>query len=220
MVPWSTLSTGFQPAFTAEKLHGLQTRATKESRTLAKFYDTLNPELREFIAKQHLFFTASAAATGRVNLSPKGMDTFRVLSDTEVAYLDLTGSGNETAAHVRATGRMTFMWCSFDQRPWILRIYATARMIRPRDAEWQLYAKLFDPHPGMRQIVLARVQSVQTSCGYGVPQFEFRGDRPLLDQWAENKGDDGIRAYWAQKNQTSIDGLPTGLLDDAVKSMT
>jgi len=182
--------------------------------TMAQFFTALNPDLREFIAKQHMFFTASspAGSEGRVNLSPKGMDTFRVLSDNEVAYLDLTGSGNETAAHLRENGRITLMFCAFADKPLILRLYGRGEAIHPRDAAWNELVPHFHELPGQRQIVRVRIESVQTSCGFAVPLYVFEGHRDLLTKWAEKKGDDGIREYWAKKNTKSIDGLPTGLL--------
>jgi hypothetical protein len=179
---------------------------------MAQFFPALTPELREFIAKQHMFFTASAAAEGRANLSPKGMDTFRVLSDTDVAYLDLTGSGNETAAHLRENGRLTLMFCAFQDKPLILRLYGRGEAVRPRNAAWGELAPHFPQLPGRRQIIRMRIESVQTSCGFAVPLYVFEGQRDLLTKWAEKKGDDGICAYWRKKNVTSIDGLPTGLL--------
>src|SRR4051794_27559530 len=180
---------------------------------MARFYDKLTPDLCDFIRRQHLFFTASAAAEGRVNLSPKGMDTFRILADDAVAYLDLTGSGNETAAHVLRDGRLTVMFCSFDSKPLILRLYGRGRVVRPRDAEWLGLIGDFDELPGQRQIVVMRVESVQTSCGFGVPRYDLLEKRNTLIEWSEKKGTDGIREYWALKNQTSIDGFETRLLD-------
>jgi hypothetical protein len=180
---------------------------------MAKFADSLSSELQDFILNQKIFFTASAAAEGRINLSPKGMDTIRVLSDRELAYLDFTGSGNETAAHLLAANRVTFMWCSFDEKPLILRAYCTGRAVRPRDAEWPNYAQHFTLVPGARQIIVAKVQSVQTSCGFAVPRMQFLEHRPMLVEWCEKRGADGIQKYWEEKNQTSIDRLPTGLLE-------
>lgn len=179
---------------------------------MAKFYSELNDALQQFIAAQHLFFTATAPHQGRINLSPKGMDTFRCLDAQTVAYLDLTGSGNETAAHLRENGRMTLMFCSFTETPLILRLYGQGRVVAPRDADWEHFYRHFDSLPGVRQIVVLAVESAQTSCGYGVPLYDFQGERPTLRQWAEKKGEDGIQAYWTEKNQTSIDGLPTQIL--------
>ena len=179
---------------------------------MAKFYPTLTDELTEFIQAQHMLFTASAPNEGRVNLSPKGIDTFRCFSPNAVGYLDLTGSGNETAAHLHENGRITIMFCSFAKKPLILRLYGQGRMIRPRDEEWDEFYTKFEPVAGDRQIMVMDVQTVQTSCGYGVPQFEFQQQRDTLITWAKNKGDEGLTAYREQKNQTSIDGLPTFLM--------
>jgi len=184
---------------------------------MAKFADSLSPEIQQFIRNQKIFFTASAASEGRVNLSPKGMDTMRVLSDKELAYLDFTGSGNETAAHLRAANRVTFMWCSFDEKPLILRAYCTGRAIRSRDADWAKYAAHFQMKAGARQIIIVQVKSVQTSCGFAVPRMQFIQHRPMLTDWCEKRGNDGIQKYWEEKNQTSIDGLPTGLLAEVEK---
>ena len=179
---------------------------------MAKFYPALTDDLIEFIQAQHLFFTASAPTEGRINVSPKGIDTFRCFGPNTVGYLDLTGSGNETAAHLHENGRITIMFCSFSDKPLILRLYGHGRMIRSRDQEWdELYGQ-FELVVGDRQIMLMDVKSVQTSCGYGVPQFEFQQQRETLIKWAKNKGEDGLNAYREQKNQQSIDGLPTFLM--------
>ena len=182
---------------------------------MAKFFDKIDDKIKRFIGEQKMFFTASAplAADGRVNLSPKGIDTFRVLDETTVCYLDLTGSGNETAAHVAENGRLTVMFCSFAGAPLILRLYGTAEIIRPNSEKWTDLAAHFADFPGTRQIVVLNVESLQTSCGYGVPLYEFAGDRNQLIKWAEKKGEDGIENYWREKNQTSIDGLPTNIFE-------
>jgi len=179
---------------------------------MAKFYEQLNDSLRQFIAAQQMFFTATAPSKGRINLSPKGMDTFRCIDNRTVAYLDVTGSGNETAAHLQENGRMTMMFCSFDRDPLILRLYGEGRVIFPRDEEWQDLYPLFEKLPGERQIMVLAIESVQTSCGYGVPLYEFKGERPTLKAWAQKKGETGITQYWEKKNKTSIDGLPTNIL--------
>ena len=178
---------------------------------MAKFYTELTEPLQKFIAEQQMFFTASAPACGRVNLSPKGIDTFRCLDDQTVAYLDLTGSGNETSAHLIENGRMTIMFCSFNQQPLILRLYGQGSVVRPRDLEWEALDRLFFPTPGTRQIIKLSIESVQTSCGHGVPLYDYVGDRETLIRWAEKKGEDGLQQYWQEKNQISIDGLPTHL---------
>jgi hypothetical protein len=180
---------------------------------MAKFYTELTQSLSSFIQAQPLFFVASAPQTGRINLSPKGMNTFRCLSATQVAYLDLTGSGNETSAHLEENGRITLMFCSFAEKPLILRIYGQGTVIRPHTSKWDCYAPQFELLPGTRQIILIQIAQVQTSCGFGVPLLVYQGDRPTLIDWAKAKGEEGVQAYQRQKNQQSIDGLPTYLLD-------
>ena len=180
---------------------------------MAKFFSELDDSLRSFIGGQKLFFTATAAGEGRINLSPKGMDTFRCLDPRTVAYLDLTGSGNETAAHLRADGRMTVMFCSFSEQPLILRLYGRGRVVRPADAEWDGLRGRFPDLPGERQIIVLDIESGQTSCGFAVPVYELKEERQTLSEWALKKGDEGIRQYWKEKNQTSIDGLPTRLCE-------
>lgn len=181
---------------------------------MAKFYSDINLSLQEFIKEQKIFFTATAPQQGRINLSPKGIDTFRFIDNTTVAYLDLTGSGNETSAHLHENSRMTIMFCSFSEQPLILRLYGQGRVIRPRDKDWQKFYSLFNPLPGERQIIVLDVESVQTSCGYGVPLYEFKEERKRLIEWADKKGTEGIYDYWKAKNLKSIDGLPTKLLED------
>jgi hypothetical protein len=182
---------------------------------MAKQFEHIEPAHAAFIAEQHIFFTASAAATGRINISPRGADAFRVLNANTVAYLDQTGSGNETAAHLRASGRLTIMFCGFENVPMILRLYGQGRSLWKGTPE---YAALLDTAfdneeaPGARQIICLDVEMVQTSCGYGVPLFEFKEERPTLRRWAESKGEDGVAAYWRQKNVYSIDGFETGVV--------
>lgn len=182
---------------------------------MARFYSALETKHRDFIAAQKLFFTASGTASSRLNLSPKGMDSLRVIDAQRVAYLDLTGSGNETAAHLLHDGRMTMMWCSFDADPLILRLYGRGRAVRRQDPEWGALRGHFPALPGERQIILLEIESVQTSCGYAVPMYTFDGERDTLARWAEKKGTLGLLDYWREKNQVSIDGLSTGLLEDA-----
>lgn len=178
---------------------------------MGAFYDTIEPQLVRFIEKQQMFFVATAAPTGRVNVSPKGLDSFRVLGPNRVAWLNGTGSGNETAAHVLADPRMTLMFCSFEGKPWILRLYGRARMVQPPDAEWDELAGLFPPMGGARQVYVVDVDECQTSCGFGVPLYGYEGQRDLMPQWAENKGPDGIARYQRDKNARSIDGFDAGL---------
>src|SRR5882672_6233016 len=181
---------------------------------MAKFFDTLTPTHLEFIAQQKIYFVASAPLRGRVNLSPKGMDTFRVLSIARVGYLDATGSGNETAAHLVDNGRLTIMMCSFTTAPLIFRIYGRGRAVHPRDADWAQLRPLFGPPlPGERQLIVADIESIQSSCGFGVPFFDYRGERPTLVDSAARSGPEAMAAYRAEKNIRSIDGLPTRLLE-------
>ncbi len=181
---------------------------------MARFYPALEAKHRGFIAVQKLFFTATGTSDSRLNLSPKGMNSLRVLSDSRVAYLDLTGSGNETAAHLKHDGRMTMMWCSFDADPLILRLYGRGRVVRRQDAEWAELRPHFAALPGERQIIVLDINAVQTSCGYAVPTYTYIGERDTLARWAEKKGAVGLLDYWREKNQVSIDGLPTDLLED------
>jgi hypothetical protein len=181
---------------------------------MAKFYPELTESLQQFIREQHIFFTATAPIQGRINLSPKGMNSFRCLDSQTVAYLDLTGSGNEASAHLIENGRMTIMFCSFTEKPLILRLYGEGCVIRPKDHDWQDFYSLFNPIAGARQIVKLSVEAVQTSCGFGVPMYEHSGDRNTLVEWAEKKGEPGIQQYWHDKNQVSIDGLPTYILSE------
>jgi hypothetical protein len=181
---------------------------------MSKMFPLIEPALREFIERQHIFFTASAAADSRINLSPKGSDSLRVLGPNKVAYLDQTGSGNEAAAHLRADGRLTIMFCAFEGAPMILRLYGRGRSLpRGCEAYEALLASAFggDEPPGARQIVELQVELVQTSCGYSVPLYDYKEDRQILKNWASRKGRDGIREYWREKNVASIDGLPTGM---------
>jgi hypothetical protein len=181
---------------------------------MAKQFPALQDDHARLIGEQHLFFVATAAPTGRVNLSPKGMDCLRVLGPNRVAWLNVTGSGNETAAHLRLHPRITLMWCSFTKRPVILRVYGTARTIHPRDDDWHAMFDLFEPLPGARQIYDVEIDLVQTSCGYAVPFFDHAGPRDTLRTWTEQRGEEGIAAYWAERNIHTIDGFETGILGD------
>jgi hypothetical protein len=178
---------------------------------MADFFESITDRLREFIEQQHIFFVGTAACDGRVNVSPKGMQTLRVLDPNRVVWLNLTGSGNETAAHLIDTNRMTLMFCSFDRKPLILRVYGTATEVQPDQAEWPDLSAHFPDLPGARQIFDVSVDSVQTSCGYAVPRMTFDEERELLSTWANKKGPDGVAAYHQEKNVVSIDGLPTGM---------
>ncbi len=184
---------------------------------MAKQFASMTPAHREFIARQQIFFTSSATATSRVNISPRPTNALRVLDERTVAYLDLTGSGSETAAHLRADGRITLMFCAFDEPPSILRLYGRGTSIPHTTGEYTtLLASVFDNQepPGARQIVRIDIDLVQTSCGYGVPLFDYVGERATLRRWAEHRGQAGLEEYRREKNATSIDGLPTGLVEE------
>jgi len=177
---------------------------------MGKVLPEITPEVARFIGEQPVYFVATAplSADGHLNLSPKGHDTFRVLSDSRVAYLDLTGSGNESAAHLVENGRITFMFCAFQGAPKILRLFGTGRVVLPGTDEWALLAPHFPELPGVRQIIVADIHRVQTSCGFAVPLLEVVGERDTLLRWAEAKGEDGLLQYRLEKNARSIDGLP------------
>ena len=181
---------------------------------MAQEFTELGEKHLGFIRRQHVFFTASAAATGHINLSPRSTDLFRVLSPTRVAYLDLTGSGNETAAHLEADGRLTIMFCAFEGAPQILRLYGRGTVLQKGTADYAgLVAEAFggEERPGARHIIALDVGLAKTSCGYGVPLLGYEGERETLDKWIASKGEDGIRDYWAKKNLKSMDGFETGM---------
>jgi hypothetical protein len=176
--------------------------------------DCLEPWHQEFIAEQELFFVATAAPTGRVNVAPKDTGSLRILGPNRVLWVNLTGAENETGAHLIESPRMTLMWCSFGRRPMILRAYGKADLIHPRDDAWQRLIAHFTPRRGSRQLIDLTVDFVLKSCGFGVPLFDFAGERDTLRDWEERKGNDGIRQHWKDSNQLSIDGKPTRLLLD------
>lgn len=186
---------------------------------MSDFTDALTADHRAFIARQAVFFTATAAARGRINLSPKGYDSFRILSDNRVAWLDVGGSGNETHAHLAADGRITIMFCAFDRAALILRIYGRGRAILPQDDEWTALAGHFTLLPGTRQIFLIDVDSVQTSCGWGVPLMTLERERPTLSKYHAQADPE----KWVAKVQgrtRSIDGLPTRATDRYIAGTT
>lgn len=180
---------------------------------MAKFYDSINQKHQEFIEKQHLFFVSSAPLSGKghVNLSPKGLDSFRVLSPNRVGYMDLISSGNETSAHLLENGRITFMFCSFGDNPLILRLYGWGHTVLPNHPDWESLTPHFKILPSTRQLIVAEITKVQTSCGFGVPKYEYAGERDQHFKWAEGKGAEGLAAYRHKNNLISLDGLPTPL---------
>ena len=178
---------------------------------MAEQFERLEDEHVQFIGRQQLFFVGTAGTEGRVNISPKGMDSFRVVAPDRVAWLNLTGSGNETAAHVLENGRMTILFCSFERQPLIMRLYGVARASHPRDQRWRELQQLFPDYPGGRQVFEMDLELVQTSCGYAVPHYQYQGERDTLVKWSEKRGQSGIETYWRERNGVSLDGKDTGI---------
>ena len=176
-------------------------------------YSEISDKLKQFIEDQKIFFVGTATADSRVNISPKGMDSLRVLGKNRVVWLNVTGSGNETSAHIQETPRMTIMFAAFEGNPMILRLYGNANVIHKNDSEWNELFSLFNPIPGARQLFDLTVDLVQTSCGMAVPFFDYVEEREQLKNWALKKGDAGIKEYWLEKNQISLDGKPTQIKD-------
>ena len=187
---------------------------------MGKRFNEIGDQRREFIEQQKMFFVGTADSDGRVNVSPKGMDSFKVMGDNRVVWLNMTGSGNETAAHLIENDRMTIMFCAFEGSPMILRLFGHARVIHPRDSEWDGLFSMFRAIPGARQIMDMQVDLVQESCGMAVPLFDFNEQRDLLAQWADRNGDQGLHDYWESRNQVSIDGKPTRILSQEPASKT
>lgn len=182
---------------------------------MGKFHETMGDRHKDFIKSQRLFFVATAPlqGAGHINLSPKGLDSFRILSDTRVAYMDIVGSGNETSAHILENGRITFMFCAFSGPPNILRLYGKGFAVLPGKPGWDELAVNFVLQPATRQIIVADIFSVQTSCGFGIPFYEYAGERDHAQKWADSKGPEGLEEYKKEKNLVSIDGLPTALAE-------
>lgn len=183
---------------------------------MAKIFDVIDDKLRSFIDEQKMFFVATAPLTpdGHVNLSPKGLaGTFTIIDDRTIAYLDLTGSGVETIAHLRENGRICVMFCAFDGPPRIVRVHGTGKVVEPSDAEFQSLSAHFDEYPGVRSIIVVRASRISDSCGFGVPLYEHKGERDQLQRWAAKKGRDGVAQYQRDKNAESLDQLPSLLGD-------
>lgn len=180
---------------------------------MGKLHDSIKPAHVAFIKEQHIFFvsTAPLSADGRVNLSPKGLDCFRVISENKVGYMDLISSGNETSAHTLENGRITLMFCSFEGAPNILRLYGKGFTVLPGTKEWEEFAPHFTIYPSTRQLIIADIDLVQTSCGFGVPLYNYTGERDIHFEWAEKKGADGLHEYVQTNNLKSLDNLPTAL---------
>lgn len=176
---------------------------------MAKQFTHLETVHKTFIKQQKMFFVATAMTQGKVNLSPKGMDSLRVLDDRRLIWLNLTGSGNETAAHLLENNRMTIMFCAFEGKPLILRLYGSANTYHPRDDGFQKYIGEFPSDVGCRQIFEMKIDMVQTSCGYAVPLMSYEEDRDILSKWSSHKGEEGIKAYWKEKNKESLEGFET-----------
>ena len=177
---------------------------------MGKLRSMIDDVARQFIEAQHVFFVASAPldAGGHVNLSPKGLDTFRILGPTTVAYLDFNGSGVETIAHLKENGRIVLMFCAFQGPPNIFRLYGQGRVVEPHEAEFAELAESLPNHENARSIIVVELTRVTDSCGYGVPLFKYDGEREQLQAWARNRGPERLKAYREEKNRQSIDGLP------------
>ncbi|MEM6696800.1 MAG: pyridoxamine 5'-phosphate oxidase family protein [Bacteroidota bacterium] len=178
---------------------------------MAKQFDHINIKLQTFIEAQKMFFIGTADVDGRVNVSPKGLDSLKVLSPNRVIWLNLTGSGNETAAHILQKNRMTIMFCAFEGKPLILRLYGQAKIIHESDTIWEELIAHFPSYSGARQIFDVEIDLVQTSCGFAVPLYAFEGHRDQLNKWSAKKGEKGIKQYWQKKNTVSIDGKETDI---------
>jgi hypothetical protein len=176
---------------------------------MGRTYDAIDSRLADFLSKQHVFFVATAplAADGHVNLSPKGLDSFRVLGPSQVAYLDLTGSGVETIAHLRENGRIVLMFCAFSGPPKIVRLHGRGRAVLPGGPDFADLARHFPDHVGIRSVIAVDVERISDSCGYGVPTYEYSAERNALTEWAGRKSEQQLDDYRAQNNARSIDGL-------------
>lgn len=181
---------------------------------MAKQLEELTPALEDFIRNQPMFFVATARQEGRINLSPKGMDTFRILNAKKIVWLNLTGSGNETAAHLLEQPRMTIMFCAFEGKPLILRLYGQAQVYHERDETYQQYIGLFEQDAGARQIITMDVDLVQTSCGYAVPLMTYEEERTILKDWSRKQGKKKMEQYWKENNTKSLDGDDTHIFED------
>ncbi|SIQ53818.1 pyridoxamine 5'-phosphate oxidase family protein [Maribacter ulvicola] len=181
---------------------------------MGKKLDAITADLQEFIKEQKIFFVGTAASEGSVNVSPKGTDSFRIINKNKIVWLNLTGSGNETAAHLLKNNRMTIMFCAFKGKPIILRLYGAAKIFHKRDQEFAEYVQQFPENTGARQIIEMQVDLVQTSCGFAVPFMDYKEERTTLNDWSKKQGEGKIKEYWKTKNTKSIDGFETNILGD------
>ena len=180
---------------------------------MAVKFDNINEAHKVFVEKQKMFFIGSAGCEGFINVSPKGMDTLKIVDEKTVVWLNHTGSGNETSAHVQENGRMTIMWCSFDKKPMIMKFYGQATVIHEKDERFEEMSAYFETFVGTRQFFELKVELVLTSCGFGVPRYKYVGERNALTKWADNVGRDGMKKYWEEKNQVTLDGKPTKIME-------
>lgn len=178
---------------------------------MGKVYDQITDKHADFILRQQIFFVATATADSRINLSPKGLDSLRIIEPNQVVWLNLTGSGNETAAHLMEDGRMTLMFCAFEGDPKVLRLYGRATSHPEGSEQWEAHIGRFPILPGARQIILMQIEQVASSCGFGVPLYEYLGQRDRLPKWAEKKGKKGLEQFRRERNSRSIDGKPTDI---------
>lgn len=183
---------------------------------MAVKFESINIAHKEFIEKQKMFVIGSAGAEGFINVSPKGMDSFKIIDENTVIWMNHTGSGNETSAHVQENRRMTILFNSFDKAPMILKLYGQATVIHDKDESWKEMSSHFPEYIGARQFFEMKVELVLTSCGFGVPQYKYIGERNTLQKWAENKGRDGIKVYWSEKNVETLDGIKTNILEKSL----
>jgi len=180
---------------------------------MAVKFESINQEHRAFIERQKMFVVGSAGAEGFINVSPKGMDSLRILDDKTIIWLNYTGSGNETSAHVQENGRMTIMFNSYDDVPMIMKLYGQAEVFHRGDSEWESFIAHFPKTEGARQIFKLHIELLLTSCGYAVPKYEFIEERKTLQKWIEQKGEEGIKAYWQEHNTKTLNGVKTNIME-------
>jgi hypothetical protein len=176
-------------------------------------FDSINEKHKKFIEKQKMFVVGSASPTGHMSVSPKGMDAFKILDENHIVWMNFSGSTNETSAHIQEDNRMTILFNSFDKNPLILKLYGTAEVIHNKDPQWDELKSHFKNIFGIRQFFKMEVELVLTSCGYGVPMYDYIGERNLIEKWAEKKGEEGMRDYWIKNNTKTINGKDTNLME-------